>query len=254
MNLIKISLLLGFVTLISACGGGGGGSSTTSDSGSSSGGSTTSNMDATGREIVAAFMSGATSQATGLSSTAGSATTRGAARSNDLAVGNGVDITPTISGGTVTGAIITYTDTRTSGTFSGYMSLNGRVVVNGDTSGNGDAQSEGLTRSYVSFTNADSSRWTIDGVANENMSGTLSGGFLIGDIISTLGSDGLAITDNDNGGEVYLFDDMSIDVILQGNATAQSVSCSTRSFITMHKASGGSTMTCFLNSDCTGCL
>ncbi|VAX16815.1 hypothetical protein MNBD_NITROSPINAE02-950 [hydrothermal vent metagenome] len=254
MSLIKISLALCLVAFISACGGGGG-SSTTSSPGSSGGGSTSSSMDATGREIVAAIMAGATSQAAAISTTAGGAMAGSATRSNALAVGNGVDITPVISGGTVTGAIITYTDTRALGAFSGYTSLNGRVVATGDASGGGGAQSEGLTRNYVSFTNLPG-RWTFDGVFDEDVDGFLSGGFLNGDIISTLGGDGFAATDNDNGGEVYLFDDMRIDVALGGDAGNQNVFCLAGgvSFITLHKASGGPLMTCFLDEDCTSCL
>ncbi len=248
MKPIRIFLFITLVIFVSACGGGGGGSFDSTNSGTTStgGGSATGSMDAAGRAIVANLTQSSTSQATSISATVGGAVATGTIAR--------INLVPIISGGTLTGVQMDYVDERTLGSFSGYSSLDGRVVGTGDFSGSGDAQSDGLTRTFVGYTN-ESARWTFNGVLDVNLRGSLYGGaspFLTGSITDTLNSAGLSATDNDNPGDVYIFDDLKIQVSLTGTAAGQNVSCVAGgvSFVIMHKE-GGSTMACDLNTDCT---
>lgn len=233
------------VLFISACGGGGGGSSA-SGSGSSGGSSTGATMDAAGREIVAAIGQAGKSGAGVLSAQVGSPT---ASRMNAR-----IGMIPIMSGGTLTGMIITYIDHTVAGAYGGSTVLNGTVVGHGDASG-GDAQSEpGMTRKFQSIM-SESGKWEFNGTLDVDVRGSGYGGsplFMIGTITDTLNSAiGMTATNTANG-DVYVFDDYRVQVNLSGDAIVQNVYCSQEpsSFILLHKQGGGSIMSCILDADC----
>ncbi len=249
VRLTFVSILILFV---SACGGGGGGGSSTATSAGSSGGSSTSaSIDATGREIAAGFMQSEKTGAASLSSAVGANTS--AFRMNAR-----IDIIPIMSGDTMVGATMNYVDQVSVGEYGGSTILNGTVVGYGDAAG-GDAQSEGLTRRFDALMSA-SGKWEFDGTADVDMRGSLyaasSSPFMIGVITDTL-NDAMGMTaTNTSTGEVYIFDDLRIQVNLSGDSLGQSVKCSQEpsSFILMHKQGSGSVMSCILNSDCSACM
>jgi len=169
-----------------------------------------------------------------------------------------IDIIPIMSGDTMVGATMNYVDQVSVGAYGGSTILNGTVVGYGDASG-GDAQSEGLTRRFDSLMSA-SGKWEFDGTVDVDMRGSLyaaSSPFMIGTITDTLNQAMGMTATNTSTGEVYVFDDLRIQVNLSGDSLGQSVTCSQDSpgsFILMHKQGSGSVMSCILNSDCSACM
>ncbi len=252
MRLIGITLLLALTTIVSACGGGGGGSSTDTSTGSSAGTSTTSTTDAEAQEIVTGFLKQASSQASALSTAMGAASTT---------VNTRIDITPVFNGtpsiDTLTGVTLHYDNHTVSGAYGGSTVLNGNIVGTGNGSG-ADAQSEGLTRTFVSLF-SESGVWAFDGVLDVNVVGSGYAGsppFLIGSITDTLDAGDEMLATNTENGDVYVFDDIRIQINISGAGSSGNVSCSQTpaSFILLHKQGSSSIMSCTLNSDCSGCI
>jgi len=209
-------------------------------------------MDAQGQTIVSAFMQGETSLIGDISNPAGASAT---SRINER-----VEIVPIISGGTLAGVKFIYDNHSASGPGGGVAILNGVIVGTGDASG-GSADNDGpMTRTFQSFTSADG-KWIFDGTLNVEVHGNVWGGlsspFLLGTITDTLDNTAYSLTaTSGENGDVYIFDDVRIQVELSGDSSAQNVQCSqdNNSFILLHKQGGGPVMSCVLNADCSGCL
>ncbi len=249
---IQIILFVALTTLASACGGGGGGSS-------DSGGATTSNIDAQGQEIVESLLENANSQADTLSTQVGGAVAGTTTRTDE----NGrIDITPVFSGGTgidsLVGVKLYYDNHSSVGSGGGYTILQGTVIGDRTGSGGADVRSEGLTRTFVSLM-TESGKWAFDGVLDVDVTGSGYAGsppFLIGSITDTLAGGGDMTAANVENGDMYIFDDVRIQVNISSVGTASNIQCSQdpSSFILLHKQGDSSIMTCILNADCSGCL